>query len=556
MNNHFKIIIPFYNAEKWIKMCIRSVRIQSFKNFECIIIDDISTDNSVEVIRKEISGDDRFRLIINKEKAFALKNIYDSIEASSPDDEDVIITLDGDDWFASKDVLNKINKVYNEEDCWITYGSYIEYPSRTKGKFSKQLPPDVISSKSYRSFEWCTSHLRTFKYHLWSNIDKVDLLDSEGQFYSMTWDLAFMFPMLEMAGLKSHYVSDILYMYNVENPLNDHKVNNRLQLKIEREIRSKRKYELLQIKKVDFSSVTFIIPIFVDSEDRLFNLKFLLEYLNANFTTNIMILEATKTNSKIIDIVSKYDNIDHQVEFLKDEDQMHRSKYLNLMLSKTKTEFVVNQDVDVLIPVHSYVESINKIRNDGYDLIYPFQEGLSQKMVFVGPMKGNVATSVEEKNAYESQREWFFDFMKNHRYSLNKIEKISDPYSSSSNLKSLVKDRVFIKNWNAGYGHCSIFKTKSYKSGYGENENIISYGPDDFERYERFTTLGYKIAHLDHEKHKVYHLEHYRNDNSNSNNSFFQKNNEEFEKIKSMTKKEIHSYFSGLSYTKERGFLE
>jgi len=555
MNNHFKIIIPFYNAEKWIKLCIRSVKMQSYENFECIIIDDISTDNSVEVIKKEILNDTRFKLIINKEKAFALKNIYDGINYSNPSTEDVIITLDGDDWLAGKDVLKKVNDIYNTESCWITYGSYIEYPSKKKGKFSKQLPSQVIASRSYRDYEWCTSHLRTFKHHLWSNIDKFDLLDSEGNFYKMTWDLAFMFPMLEMAGLKSHYVSAPLYMYNMDNPLNDHKVDNVLQLKLEREIRSKKKYELLQKDRIDFSNVTFIIPIFVDSEDRLFNLTFLLKYLNSNFITNIKILEATKTDSKILNIISEYDNIDHRIEFLKENGQMHRSKYLNIMLSNTETEFVINQDVDVLIPINSYIESINKLEKEGYDLIYPFFKGLSQKMVFIGPMKGDLASSEKEKAAYRDNRGWFFNFMKDHRYDLKKIEKISIPFNNQ-NLNLLKGGKVFIKDWNSGYGHCSAFKTKSYKSGYGENENIVSYGPDDFERYERFKSLGYKIAHLSDKKHKVYHMEHYRNSDSNSKNIYFQKNNEEFERIKSMTKEQIHSYFSKLKYAKERGFLK
>ena len=555
MNNHFKIIIPFYNAEKWIKLCIRSVKAQSYRNFECIIIDDISTDKSVEVIKKEIFDDDRFKLIINEEKAFALKNIYDGINYSKPCKEDIIITLDGDDWLAGKDVLKKVNDTYNEESCWITYGSYIEYPSKNKGKFSKQLPPQVITAGSYRDHEWCTSHLRTFKYHLWSSISTADLLNSEGKFYKMTWDLAFMFPMLEMAGLKSHYISSPLYIYNMDNPLNDHKVDNTLQLKLEKEIRLKKRYELLQKNRIDFSNVTFIIPIFVDSEDRLFNLTFLLKYLNSNFITNIKILEATKTSSKILDIISEHDNIDHQIEILKVGDQMHRSKYLNIMLAKTETDFVVNQDVDVLIPISSYTESISEIEKNGYDLIYPFFKGLSQKMVFIGPMKGDLASSQKEKNDYQNTRNWFFNFMRDYRYDLKKIEKISTPFNNQD-LNLLKSERVFIKDWNSGFGHCSIFKTKSYKDGYGENENIISYGPDDFERYERFKSLGYKISHLNGEKHKVYHLEHYRNSDSNASNIYFQKNNEELEKIKSMTKEEIHLYFSGLRYTKDRGFLK
>jgi len=241
-DNHFKIIIPLYNVEKWIKICIRSVRAQSYKNFQCIILDDLSTDKSVEIIQKEIQNDERFKLIINEDKAYALKNIYDGINISNPKPEDIIVTLDGDDWLAEKNVLEKLNTIYKNKRCWLTYGSYAEYPSGRRGKFAKRIPKEVTNKNAFRAYEWCSSHLRTFKYHLWEKIKREDLLDSEGQFYRMTWDLAFMFPMLEMSSYKALYVEDILYVYNMSNPLNDHKVDNSYQVKLEQEIRSKKVY--------------------------------------------------------------------------------------------------------------------------------------------------------------------------------------------------------------------------------------------------------------------------------------------------------------------------
>ena len=92
MGSHFKIVIPLYNVEKWIKFCIRSVKAQSYRDFECILIDDISTDGSAEVIKKEIANDSRFILKKNTEKAFALKNIYDGISLLNPDGNDIIVT--------------------------------------------------------------------------------------------------------------------------------------------------------------------------------------------------------------------------------------------------------------------------------------------------------------------------------------------------------------------------------------------------------------------------------------------------------------------------------
>tara|TARA_B100001093_G_scaffold214239_1_gene205539 strand:+ start:11875 stop:13866 length:1992 start_codon:yes stop_codon:yes gene_type:complete len=245
MNNRFIIVVPFYNVEKWIKYNIASVKKQNYDNFTCVLIDDISTDNTYEVANKIISNDKRFILVKNTEKKLALRNIYEGIQIAEPNEEDIIITLDGDDWLSNSKVLSYLNDFYNIQKCWLTYGSYSEFPSGKKGKFAKQIPQHVIDTKSFRQYEWCTSHLRTFKYHLWSKIKKQDLLDSEGNFYKMTWDLSFMFPMLEMAGSKSRYIQDILYVYNLDNPLNDHKVDNNYQVRLEQEIRSKNKYESL-----------------------------------------------------------------------------------------------------------------------------------------------------------------------------------------------------------------------------------------------------------------------------------------------------------------------
>ena len=246
MDNHFKIIVPLYNVEKWIKMTIRSLKLQSYKNFQCILVDDCSTDSSVEIIRKEIAEDPKFLLIENKDKKLALKNIYEAIVAATPANEDIIITLDGDDWLAAKNTLEILNNKYKEDDCWITYGSYIEYPSKVRGKFSRQIPKEIIDSNSFRESEWMSSHLRTFKYKLWKMIKKEDFLEDDGRFCDGAWDMIFMFPMLEMAGTKSSYIKDILHVYNRNNPLNEDKIDHKKLMLSEVRIRAKEKYKPLK----------------------------------------------------------------------------------------------------------------------------------------------------------------------------------------------------------------------------------------------------------------------------------------------------------------------
>ncbi len=46
------IVLPVYNVEKYVEKCIRSILAQSYKRFELIIVNDSSTDNSLEICRK------------------------------------------------------------------------------------------------------------------------------------------------------------------------------------------------------------------------------------------------------------------------------------------------------------------------------------------------------------------------------------------------------------------------------------------------------------------------------------------------------------------------
>jgi len=258
MTNDYKIIVPFHNVERWIKVCIRSIKKQTIKDFQCILIDDASTDNTVEVVNQEIANDNRFTLIRNDQNLGALENIYNAIEKSKPDDESIIINLDGDDWFANPNVLQTLNRYYSS-DCLMTYGSHVVYPGGMRSKFCKSpVPKWITESRAFRESEWMTSALRTFKYKIWRRIDINDLKDSNGNFYKTAWDLAYMFPMLEMSGPKAKFVKEILYVYN-QHDNNDHVVPEKRvsQLKNEHEIRKKKKYKRFH-EYTEFNDGTYL----------------------------------------------------------------------------------------------------------------------------------------------------------------------------------------------------------------------------------------------------------------------------------------------------------
>jgi glycosyltransferase involved in cell wall biosynthesis len=235
------ILTTLYNAEKYVERCIGSIMGQKKGDFKCYITDDMSTDNSVAIVKDMIQGDNRFVLIENKEKMYQPGN-YDQIIRGDYgiDDNDIIIEIDGDDWLPDSLVFDRILNTYMDENIWIANGSF----RYSDGRMGFAAPPINVDNIRYEPFT--ASHLRTWKAFLWRAIEADYLKDENGVYWEVAGDLAFMFPMIEMAG-NEHYkfMPEINYIYNEENPLNDHKVNMPKVHSIVNKIRFRKKYDRL-----------------------------------------------------------------------------------------------------------------------------------------------------------------------------------------------------------------------------------------------------------------------------------------------------------------------
>jgi len=135
-----KFVVCVWNAEKYIKNCIRTLKSQKDVDFKVYIIDDVSTDNTVEITKTLIDNDNRFNLMINSEKKFKLKNLDDLI--TTFDDDDIVIELDGDDFLLDSDVVSDIRNIYSDGKVWLTNGSFM-YSNGNPG-FSSKCNPDTV----------------------------------------------------------------------------------------------------------------------------------------------------------------------------------------------------------------------------------------------------------------------------------------------------------------------------------------------------------------------------------------------------------------------------
>ena len=93
-NQKIVVVTTVYNCEKWIQKCIESIRDQTVTNFECYLLDDMSTDNSVAKAKELIADDDRFKIINNTKKLYQVGNYEQVMRSSKVDNEDIIVQVD------------------------------------------------------------------------------------------------------------------------------------------------------------------------------------------------------------------------------------------------------------------------------------------------------------------------------------------------------------------------------------------------------------------------------------------------------------------------------
>jgi glycosyltransferase involved in cell wall biosynthesis len=244
INNKFVVVVPVYNSELYIQKCLESILNQNYNNYELVVVDDCSTDNTYNIIN-EIHKKYNFNFNIcknNIRRSSPLANFSKGIELFSRNKEDIIVTVDGDDWLYDNNVLEYLNTIYQDENIYMTYGQY-EPASKTYSNYCKQ----ILDFKTYRkSDKWLASHLRTFKKKVWSLIKEEDLKDVDGDFYKIGSDTAWMYPLLEMCGNKhTKFIDKILYVYNDLNPSNDMKIHLNEQLRVINIIKNKKEYDEL-----------------------------------------------------------------------------------------------------------------------------------------------------------------------------------------------------------------------------------------------------------------------------------------------------------------------
>ena len=121
------VIVPFYNAERYLKQCLDSLQKQTYSNFEVLLINDGSIDQSYQIAAEYVKIDERFSLITQSNAGIATARNVGLQKMSG----EYVTFVDGDD-FVSQDYLTKMIKIAKTEQADLVISSYYRYSDDDK----------------------------------------------------------------------------------------------------------------------------------------------------------------------------------------------------------------------------------------------------------------------------------------------------------------------------------------------------------------------------------------------------------------------------------------
>lgn len=132
---NISIVIPVYNSEQYIFQCIESVIKQRFKDFEIILVNDGSNDNSLIICKQWSKTDPRIKIIDKENGGVSSARNAGLKEAKG----DWIIFIDSDDWINFEYLSTLINALdhYSIYVDWVTSGITYHYAN---GSVKKEVP--------------------------------------------------------------------------------------------------------------------------------------------------------------------------------------------------------------------------------------------------------------------------------------------------------------------------------------------------------------------------------------------------------------------------------
>jgi hypothetical protein len=211
MSSKFVFIVPTFNASATITQMLLSLVAQSYPHWRVVIRDDMSTDNTPDMIfnvMRVLGLSDRLSMVVNSEKKWETRNVVEML--GECEDSEIVCRLDGDDWLCDCDALAMIDAAYSRT------GASALWTAHRWGFSNFNISGQLPKNANPYVHPWVSSHLKTFKRSLLSGVSDSNFRDETGTYFKRIGDQAIYLPVLHVAAGNWHFEPIVAYHYTID----------------------------------------------------------------------------------------------------------------------------------------------------------------------------------------------------------------------------------------------------------------------------------------------------------------------------------------------------
>lgn len=344
------IIVPVYNGEKTLDKCIKSILNQTYEDFELILVNDGSIDNSLKICEKYALNDKRIKIISQENKGIVSAR-KKGIENSTGE---YIIFVDSDDWID----LKMVDKLYNKaiqsksdivvcKKCKVLnlfdfikkdMNSSYDYFYSIKNTYEKEEIKNIIV-KSFL-FSGC------FPIEVWARIYKRNLFESMGKYTSkihfFAEDLYLNFELF-LKAKKVTLLNETLYYYRVGGGSSKYK-----KYYFEDIVYGIEEKKKIILEHYADSTDDIFIPLYTNFLELYKSCLFNLMYSNYDEESIKNKIKEQISNKNILEAVAVIKDIEFDKEFISALDNKDIEYLYNISVKNKKRRFIKDKIINFL----------------------------------------------------------------------------------------------------------------------------------------------------------------------------------------------------------------
>lgn len=200
------VIIPCYNAEKYVEEAVRSIMNQSYKNLEIIVTDDCSSDNTLMILETLAAEDSRIKVIKNKENLKIVKSLNNMIEIAQGK---YIARMDADDISLPERIEKQVNFMEENPEYGVCGTNALHIDENGKIIGYRRLPNTDEEISFFKIFYSPLYHPSVLYV---ANLVKENLYSSD---YPIAEDYELWFRLQDGEKIKFYNIQDFLLQYRI-----------------------------------------------------------------------------------------------------------------------------------------------------------------------------------------------------------------------------------------------------------------------------------------------------------------------------------------------------